>query len=398
MSLQTWIEELKASNDQFIAIRRTLHENPEPSFEEVNTSALIIETLKSFGITDIKTNVGNGYGLVATVTGAKPGKMIALRADFDALRIPEESDVSFKSKNSGIMHACGHDAHTAALLGVAKVVANHKDELTGSVRFLFQNAEEVLPGGAKSMVEAGALEGVDVVYGIHISSALPAGRLGYCETFGSAASDTFKMTVQGRGGHAANPHLCVDSVIIAAQIITQLQTIVSRTVNPIQPAVVTFGGVDAGATAANIIADKADIVGTIRTLDPDVRALVKQTFLDRCQAIATMNGGSVNIDYTDGYPPIVNTANEISVLKEVLDKAFGEDAVDCVPVGMGGEDFAYYLQEKPGAFFYVGARNEDTGAVYPHHHPKFKIDEQCILQSGEAFLNLIATYLTAGGI
>ncbi len=393
MGLSQWINELNADQDQFIAIRRYLHQHPEPSFEEVNTSALIAETLASFGITDVKRNVGNGYGLVATVSGPLPGPAVALRADFDALRVPEESGVEFASENPGIMHACGHDAHTAALLSVAKVISVHRNEIKGRVVFLFQNAEEVQPGGAKSMVEAGALDGVDVVYGIHVLSGLDVNRIGYCKTFGSAASDTFKMKIQGRGGHAANPHLCVDSVIVAAEIITSAQTIVSRLVNPVNPAVVTFGGVRAGATAANVIADTASLAGTVRTLDSSTRSLIKAALIERSTAIASFYGASVDIDYTDGYPSIMNTANEVEIGVNALKEAFGENNVECLEVSMGGEDFAYYLQEKPGMFFYVGARNDAIDANYPHHHPKFKIDEHAIQQSGEAFLNVLAHYI-----
>lgn len=393
MSLQEWIKTLNENREETLSNRRYLHEHPELSFEEKETAAFIRNQLQSYGIEDIRSNVGNGYGLVATIHGEHPGPTIALRADFDALKITEQADVSFVSKNTGVMHACGHDVHTAALLSVAKVLQQFRTQLKGSVVLLHQNAEEVVPGGAKSMVEAGALDGVDYVFGIHVSSGLPAGKVGYCVNYGSAGSDSFVIHIQGKGGHAARPHQTHDAVIIASQIITNLQTIVSRKVDPVQPAVLTFASVDAGGEAANVIADRADIYGTIRTLNDSVRKFMKKQLYRYSEISAEGQDGKVSIDFIDGYPSIINTPEEVDVLVGVLHDYFGKENVVEIPVGLGGEDFAYYLKEKPGAFFYVGGENEAIKANYPHHHPMFKLDEQCLYQSGEAFLALVAKYL-----
>lgn len=393
MTLETWVEELKKNQEETLENRRYLHAHPELSFQEIKTAAFIKDALTGYGIEDISTDVGNGYGLIAKIYGGQAGPTIALRADFDALAITEETDVPFISENDGVMHACGHDVHTAALLSVAKVLQNHREQLKGNVVLIHQNAEEILPGGAKSMVEAGALDGVDYVFGIHVSSALEAGKIGYCKSYGSAAADSFKITIQGKGGHAARPHQTIDSIIIASQIITNLQTLVSRQVDPIKPVVLTFASVNAGATAYNIIADTATITGTIRTLDDDVRQYMKKKLFETSELVASLQGGSVKIDFTDGYPSIKNTPNEVNILKESLNDYFGPELIQEIPVMMGGEDFSYFLEEKPGAFFYVGGKNSEIHADYPHHHPKFKLDEQCVYQSGEAFLVLAAKYL-----
>lgn len=393
MTLKTWLEELTENQEETIEIRRYLHAHPELSFEEKETADYIIEKLKSYGIEDITPNVGNGYGLVAKIKGGKPGKTIALRADFDALAITEESDVPFISQNTGVMHACGHDIHTASLLSIAKVLQNHREELHGNVVLLHQNAEEILPGGAKSMVEAGALEEVDVVFAIHVNSSLPAGMVGYADKYATAAADSFTIHIQGKGGHASQPSETSDSVIIASQIISNLQTMVSRQLNPLEPAVVTFASVTAGGDAYNVIADTAEIRGTVRTLDENVRQAFYEKIVHLSDVVASIQGGSTTVDYVFGYPSIKNSSEEVAVLASVLEELFGEDKVKKVPVGMGGEDFSYFLNEKPGAFFIVGGNNPEIDANYPHHHPKFKMDEQCIQQSGESFLGLVAKYL-----
>lgn len=393
MSYEKWTEELKANFDETVAWRRHLHEYPEPSFEEEQTAAFIVTQLQQMGIEDIQTNVGNGYGIVAKIYGDHAGPTIAFRADFDALRIHEETDVPFQSKNPGIMHACGHDGHTASLLSVAKVLSKHKADLHGNVVLLHQNAEEVVPGGAKSMIEAGCLMGVDYVFGIHVMSVLEAGKIAYSSSYGSAGSDSFQMQIQGKGGHGAAPHTTVDSVMIGTQIVTTLQTLVSRQVDPVQPAVVTFSGFQAGGEANNIIADKAVLRGTIRTLSPEVRDLMEVQVNQMSQSIAAANQGTVKIRYTRGYPSIMNTPLETERLTKVMQEKFGDTEVLEVEAGMGGEDFAYYLQEKPGTFFYVGAKNAAIEANYPHHHPKFKIDETALLRSGEAFLAIAEDYL-----
>lgn len=393
MGYKQWVDELKMNFNETVEWRRYFHKYPEPSFEEKLTAEFIVSKLKEFEIEDIRTNVGNGYGIVAKINGAKPGPAIAFRADFDALRIQEESDVPFRSKNPGVMHACGHDAHTAALLSVAKVLQNHRDELRGNVVFLFQNAEEYLPGGAIGMVEDGCLEGVDHVYGLHVMSDIQVGKIGYFGQYGSACSDTFRIKIQGRGGHGAMPHTTVDAVIIGAYMVTQLQTIVSRYIDPLKPAVLTFASFKTGNEADNIVADSAYLKGTVRTLDLEVRKQMETMIKEMSASVACSFGGSAEVEYRYGYPSVINTPDENDRLKRIMISKFGQAEVFKTPTTMGGEDFAYYLQKKPGVFFNVGAGNDEINADYPHHHPKFKIDEKSMLRCGEAFLALAEDYL-----
>lgn len=394
MTLDKWRQELAANFQETVEWRRYLHENPEPSFEEVETAKYIKAQLEKIGVDEIRTNVGNGYGIVAKINGKYEGPTVALRADFDALRVTEEVDGPFKSKKQGIMHACGHDGHTASLLSAAKVLVDHRDELHGNIVLLHQHAEEVLPGGAKSMVEDGALEDVDYVFGIHLGAEQPLNKVYYNYGFGSANSDTFTMKVQGKGGHGAAPHDTHDALTVGTQIVTNLQQIVSRMTDPVAPAVLTFAGFHSGGEAYNIIADSAEIVGTVRTMHQEVQQLMEAKLKSMSAHIASAYDATVDIDYTRGYPSIQNTAEEVDKLKKAFLSTFPSDEVEEVEGQMGGEDFAYFLLDKPGAFLRVGAKPPEKEYAYPHHHPKFEIDEQALLRSGEVFLTIIDSYLT----
>lgn len=393
MVFQQWTEELKDNYLETVAWRRHLHANPEPSFEEVETSRFIKEKLESFGLDDIRTDVGNGYGIVGKIKGKFPGPTIALRADFDALRVTEEVEASFKSKNEGIMHACGHDGHTAALLSVAKVMAKHKDELHGNIVLLHQHAEEVLPGGAKSMVEDGALDDVDYVFGIHLGATQPLNKVFYNVKFGSANSDSFLMKIQGKGGHGAAPHDTHDALTVGTQIVTSLQQIVSRMTDPVKPAVLTFAGFQSGGEAYNIIADSTEIKGTVRTLHEEVQQKVERKLREMSEHIAAAYDSSIELNYTKGYPAIENTPDVVEKVKQSFLNVFPKEDVLEIGESMGGEDFAYFLKDKPGAFLRVGAQPPEKTEAYPHHHPKFDIDERSLLRSGEVFLAIINTYL-----
>ncbi|TVP93449.1 M20 metallopeptidase family protein [Alkalibacterium sp.] len=393
MGFEQWKEELEKNYADTVAWRRHLHAHPEPSFEEKETAKYVLEKLESFGVDDIQTNVGNGYGIVGKIKGKYPGPTVALRADFDALRVKEEVDLPFKSKREGIMHACGHDGHTASLLSVAKVMAQHKDELHGNIVLLHQHAEEVLPGGAKSMVEAGALKDVDYVFGIHLGADQPLNQVLYNVSFGSANSDSFTMKIQGKGGHGAAPHDTHDALTVGTQIVSGLQQIVSRMTDPVKPAVLTFAGFQAGGEAYNIIADTAEIKGTVRTLHKEVQQKVEHKLKQMSEMIASAYDATVEVDYKKGYPSIKNTPEEVEKVKDTFLSVFPESEVAEVKESMGGEDFAYFLEDKPGAFFRVGAQAPDNTAAFPHHHPKFEIDERSLLRSGEVFLAIISTYL-----
>lgn len=393
MAYQTWVEELKQNFDETVSWRRHLHANPEPSFEEEETAKFIEEKLKEFGVDEVKTNVGNGYGIVGKIIGAQPGPTVALRADFDALQIIEEADVPFKSKNEGYMHACGHDGHTASLLSVAKVMANNKEDLHGNVVLLHQNAEELFPGGAKSMIEDGALDDVDYVFGIHLGATQELNKVYYAYGFGSANADSFQLNIQGKGGHGAAPHDTHDALTIGTTIVTNLQQLVSRLTDPVKPAVVTFAGFQSGGEAYNIIADTAEIKGTVRTMHSEVRDNLETKLKSISSSIAESFDATIDIDYRRGYPSIKNDPEQVERVKAKFDTIFDADELEEVEARMGGEDFAYFLQEKPGAFLRVGAQHPDNTEGYPHHHPKFLMHEDALLRSGEVFLAIIDEYL-----
>lgn len=383
-------KEIENRYEEMQAVRRHMHKYPELSFQETNTKAYIYEQIKDLPL-EIERDVG-GNGLRAELHVNDDFKTVALRADFDALPITEENDVAYKSEIDGIMHACGHDAHTAMLITTAKILCAHKDTLPVNVVFIFQHAEEQLPGGAISMVEAGVLNGVDYVYGIHVSSKYPTGMLGYNYGYKHAAADSFHFKVKGRGGHGAEPHVANDPVVAAASLIQQLQTIVSRTVDPLKSAVVTASMFNAGS-AFNIIPTKSEVAGTVRTFEKSVQEQV----IGRIEGIRKGIEDSFNLkcelDYEKGYPAVLNTDAEV----DLLVKTSGGDTdfitnVEEVETSMGGEDFAYYLEKIPGAFYNIGTKNTALGTDYPHHHPKFNIDEDGMKAGVESYLRLITGF------
>lgn len=380
--LEKWVQELKDGEQELIAWRRHLHQHPELSFEETNTSAFIADQLRSFGI-EVRTNVG-GNGVLGFLEGGQPGRTIAFRADFDALPIQDEKEVPYKSTVPGVMHACGHDGHTAALLGVARVLSHNREALKGKIVFIFQHAEEKPPGGAKFMIEDGCLEGVEAVYGIHLASEIPFGKIGLKSGPAMAAVDAFTIQINGKGGHGARPHQTVDSIVIGSQIVNGLQQVVSRRVDPIESAVLTIGVFQAG-TAFNVIADKAKIEGTVRTFNKEVRKEVENEIRSIVKGLTEAYHAGYEMDYLNGYPSLVNAEVETERVRELIGRLYGADAfLDLKPV-MGAEDFAYYLEQRPGAFIHVGARNEDERTHFAHHHPHFDFDERALLVSGHIF-------------
>lgn len=393
MTYDKWIEELTSINEETISWRRYLHENPEPSFKEINTRKYIAEKLTEFGYENIQKDVGGG-GIVTYLKGDKPGPTIAFRADFDALYIQEETGLDFASKNPGVMHACGHDAHTAILLSVAKVLKDHQSELKGTIKFLFQHAEEVLPGGAKSMVEAGAVEDVDYVYGLHVSSPAEFGKIYYCPGYALAAPDVFEINIQGKGGHAAHPHATVDAVVVGSYLVEQLQSIISRNIDPTQAGVLSVSTFKAGDGAGNVISDTAYLKGTVRTLTPEVRDLIEERIQAISEKVCQAHGATVEVNYTRGYPSLYNHPEQTNLIKDLFIEKFGEETVEETHPRMPGEDFSYFMLEKPGSFFNVTSGNAAKGITYPHHHPKFDLDERALLMGGKAFLAIVEHYLT----
>lgn len=386
MDIQKLHKELEDIFPKMVDIRRDLHQHPELGFEEVRTPQIIADYLKDLGI-DVRTEVG-GRGVVGTLRGGKEGKTVALRADFDALPIQDEKDVPYKSTVSGKMHACGHDGHTATLLGVATVLAKYRDELEGNVVFIHQFAEEVPPGGAKPMVEDGCLDGVDVIFGAHLQSTEPFGEVQYREGYKSAAADIFEINIFGKGGHGAYPHSTVDPVVTASQLVVNLQQIVSRNVDPTKSAVLTVGSIQSG-DIGNVIPESAKLTGTVRTFDADVRDLIEQRLKQVTEATCLASGASYELDYLRGYDAVWNHSKETKYLKEIAEDVVGKEYVKEAKLTMGGEDFCYYVQKVPGTFFNVGARLSDQDRVYPHHHPRFDFDEKAMLVTAKVFVSVV---------
>ncbi|MCL6577283.1 M20 family metallopeptidase [Kyrpidia sp.] len=364
-----------AAGGDVVTWRRYLHAHPELSFQEENTAQFVYDTLLSFGGFELsrptKTSV------VARLIGEAPGPVVAVRADMDALPIQEENDLPFASTNPGVMHACGHDGHTAMLLGVARVLSKLRPRLRGEVRFLFQHAEELFPGGAQELVNLGVLDGVQAVIGAHLWIPLEVGKIGVKAGELMASPDRFRIVIRGRGGHAAQPHLTVDSIAVGAQVVTNLQHIVSRYVDPLDRLVVSVTRFMAG-TADNIIPESAELWGTVRCFNPELRRQAPQWIERILKGVTEAHGAEYDFEYTHGYRPVINDATVTAWLREGLEEAFGPEViVEAVPT-MGGEDFSAYQSRVAGSFFFIGAGNPDKGIVYPHHHPRFTVDEDAL--------------------
>ncbi len=383
-----------------IADRRYLHENPELGCEEFVTSAFVIDRLKALSVEDIRTgiNVTGVTGLIhGTAASADPERVVLVRADMDALPIHEENDVEYRSRIDGKMHACGHDAHTAILLGLARTLMSRRDEFAGTVKVLFQPSEERGPGGARMMIEEGVLDDppVDACFALHMAQDAPLGTIVVKDGPLLAASDRFSIEIQGKGGHAAHPDKTVDPVVVGAYVITALQSIVSRNVDPIEPAVVTVGSLHAGH-AANVIPDTAQILGTVRTLNPDVQALIVKRIGEIATGVCAAMGASATFEYTYGVPATINDPGAVAIVREAATDVVGPDKVITPNPSMGGEDFSFFLNERPGAMFMVGSNNPDKGLTWGHHHPRFDIDEESLAVGLETMTLTVFTYLERG--
>jgi len=377
--------EIKALSDKIISTRRDIHQHPELAFNEHRTAKLVAERLKSLGI-DVQIGIGK-TGVVGTLKGKSSGKTIALRADMDALPMQETSDLSYKSQNDGVMHACGHDGHTAMLLGAAEALSQKKNKLKGTVKFIFQPAEEG-QGGARYMIEDGALNGVDEVYGIHLWNYQEYGTVGVKSGPILAAADLFEITVHGKGGHGAAPQGTKDAVVIASHLVQTLQTIVSRNTNPIESTVVTIGQINGGYNF-NIIADTVTMKGTARAYSEENRQLIKTRMAEIIKGTEQIFGCKIDFDYEDGYPPTVNHPIESEKLLNAARNIVGDGAGDPY-LSMGGEDFSYFLQKVPGCFFFVGSAPKDREPLsVPHHCSHFDFDERALLVGSSVYLQLV---------
>lgn len=374
-----FLAEAQEIAEQIVAIRRDLHMHPELGFQEVRTARIVTEKLDALGY-EVITGVGK-TGVVGLLSGSQPGdRTVLLRFDMDALPIQEENHVPYRSQTPGVMHACGHDAHVAVGIGVATLLARSRDRFRGTVKLMFQPAEEGL-GGAFAMIRDGVLAAprVDVALGLHVSSNHPTGTAVVRSGAMMAAADKLDIVVRGRGGHAAHPDQTIDAVVVAAHIVVALQTIVSRSLNPDETGVVTVGSIQAGK-AANVIAETAELRGSIRSFSEEVRSLLHRRIHEVAAGVAAAMGATVDVTITRGVDPTINAPAPTALVYKIATEVLGEEQVDTTYRTTGGEDFSAVLARVPGNFFFLGARNEERGFNFPHHNPRFDIDETSLPQ------------------
>ena len=380
--------QIKALQPELVAWRRRIHQRPELGFQEELTADFIAQKLQAWSIPH-QTGIAK-TGIVAIIKGAKPGKVVAIRADIDALPIQEANEVPYRSQHDGKMHACGHDGHTAIALGTAYYLAQHQEELHGTVKIIFQPAEEG-PGGAKPMIEEGVLENPDVeqIIGLHVWNNLPLGTVGVRSGALMAASERFTLKIIGRGGHGAMPDQTIDSIVVASQIVNALQTIVARNINPLDAAVVTIGEFHAG-TGFNVIADSAFLSGTVRYFEPNLESIIPQRIESIIAGICESHGASYDLDYQQLYPATINDPRIAELVRSVAMEVV-ETPMGVVPEcrTMGGEDMSFFLQKVPGCYFFLGSANPEKGLAYPHHHPRFDFDETVLAMGVEIFVRCI---------
>ncbi|TFI51646.1 amidohydrolase [Mastigocladus laminosus UU774] len=385
---------IRSLQPQLVEWRRRLHQKPELGFQEKLTAEFVSQKLQKWGI-EHQTGIAE-TGIVAIIRGEKPAneKVLAIRADMDALPILEQNEVAYRSQHDGIMHACGHDGHTAIALGTAYYLQQHRQDFAGTVKMIFQPAEEG-PGGAKPMIDAGVLKNpdVDAIIGLHLWNNLPLGTLGVRAGALMAAVETFNCTIFGKGGHGAMPHQTVDSVVVAAQIVNALQTIVARNVNPIDSAVVTVGELHAG-TKCNVIADTARMSGTVRYFNPSLQGFFSQKIEQIIAGICQSFGANYDFESCKLYPPTINDTGMAELVRSVAEEVV-ETPVGIVPEcqTMGGEDMSYFLQEVPGCYFFLGSANQQKNLAYPHHHPRFDFDETALAMGVEMFVRCVDRFL-----
>lgn len=385
-------KKIDTKKTRMIDIRRYLHENPELSFEEEKTANYIRDFYKDVAVDSVETDVGGGHGVVVTIKGSHPGQTIALRADFDALPIEEETGLPYASKNKGVMHACGHDGHTAYMMILAESLAELKSQLKGTIKIIHQPAEEVPPGGALGIIKAGVLDDIDAIFGIHVMSPMETGTVYYRSGNTQTGRSYFKLKVQGKGGHGSSPHMANDAIVAASAFVMNCQTVVSRRIDPFDTAVVTIGSFD-GKGTFNIIKDSVVLEGDVRSMSDEAREMVESQIRQMAEGLATTYGVSIELEYANDYPVLYNDPAITDRVQAALEGARIPEikaVVEAAPQPPS-EDFAYYLKEKPGCFFYVGARPAE-GPWYPHHHPKFDINEDSLIISAKAMAAVVADF------
>lgn len=366
--------------------RHYLHAHPELSFQEYKTTDYIISILETFPNLELQRPTETG--VVAILKGGKPGKTIALRADIDALPIQEETDVDFISQNDGVMHACGHDTHTSMLLGAIKMLAPMQAEISGTIKFLFQPAEELPPGGAVEFVKAGVMDDVDQVFGLHIFPMIPTSAIGYKYGALTASSDSLNLTIHGVGAHAMAPETSVDVITIGAEIISNCNNIIARRISPLAAGLISWGQFSAGH-ANNVIPDTATIKASIRTRNPEIRTQMRDMVEQTVKGICEAYGATYDFDFMYGYSSVVNSTVEMEALRQSAVKVVGEKGVFEVPDMMGGEDFSAYTDVKPGCFFALGGGEAKDGYGHINHSPEFKVDDNSLPVGTAVFVQLI---------
>ncbi len=386
MRVKELVEKYK---DYSISMRREFHMNPEPSMKEYNTQKRVMEELEKMGIPAEKSG---GTGVVGIIKGKGEGKTIALRADMDALEVLEGNEVEYKSKVEGVMHACGHDAHTAGLLTAAKVLNDMKDEFDGTVKLLFQPGEEVAQG-ALAMIKDGAMEGVDGIFGIHIWNDVETGKISVEEGPRMASAAMFKIFVEGKGGHGSMPHQTVDAVIVASAIVMNLQSIASREINPLDPSVVSVGMIKSG-TRWNVISGDAYMEGTTRCFSMEVNKAFEGIINRVVQNTAEAYRATARVEYTQMTIPTINDPMMSALAEETVKKLRGEETLVKFEKTTGGEDFAFFSEYAPSAFAFVGSKNEEKHEYHPHHHPKFNIDEDALGRAAELYSQFALDFLS----
>jgi len=386
-----FLPEVLEIEGKMIAWRRHLHKKPELSFQERQTTDYILEQLGD--VPGLELTTPTKTGVVATLKGAQPGRVIALRADIDALPIQEETDLLFASETDGVMHACGHDGHTAMQMAAAVLLSQKREQLHGEVRFLFQHAEELPPGGAEEMVKAGVIRGVSEIYGMHLSSSFPTGTFGVRSGALTSATDRFDIKIIGKGGHSAFPETCIDPVVTAAQTIVALQTVVARKIKAIEPAVISVCMLQAGQ-AYNIIPGEVSLTGSTRTFDRKTREELPSTLEQIVKGICESAGAMYEFQFTRGYASVTNDQVLTDNGRQLIQRTFGKPAVLEIDPLMPGEDFSAFLDFCPGFFVELGARNEKEGCIVPHHNSKYLMDEAALRYGAEYLYELVQDRLS----
>jgi len=389
----TILDKAEKINHKLVEIRNDLHQHPELSFQEVRTSAKIADILKELGIDEIHTGIAK-TGVVGLLRGGLPGKTIALRADMDALPIQEANEVSYKSQNEGVMHACGHDVHVTSVLGAAMLLNDMKNEIKGNVKFIFQPSEEIF-GGAKMMVDEGVLDSppkVDAIIGIHVWHDVDLGMIGVRTGPAMASADRFEIVIKSPGGHGAAPHLTSDPIVAAAQIINSFQTVVSRAIDPLQPAVLSVCKIN-GGHAFNIIPDEVRMEGTVRTLDQSVRTRAMSKINDILDGISKVMDIECHLDYTEGCPPLVNNPEIIGIIEKSVSDVLGNGKTMKINPTMGGEDFTYFASAVPGAMLCLGIKDEASGITSPVHRSTFDVSPKALTIGAAVLAKSALTYL-----